>query len=329
VLASAVVFGVGALLGRSADPAARWRWANVALCALLAGFVIVQWTRVGGAPGFGGTSLHFVYLDMWLLLRLVNYLWEVGSGKAPGSRAAHYLLWVALPFTSIGPVLRYSELEAQLSSTEAAPAAWRVARWWRRLASGLALIAAGAVLATLQARMLGGGEAPPGFKVAAWLGTGPWGFLLTYSGFFSTMECLAQAWGLRLPPSFQRPFGQINLSRFWAGWNMTVTSLIRDYLFFNRWGFRRSNLYVNTVIVFAAVGLWHGVNGYWLIWGLLHGLGFGVFLAWRRIAERHRFEPPRLPAGLAGVPSRIATYLFVCACWVLPPQILAILPVPR
>ena len=54
------------------------------------------------------------------------------------------------------------------------------------------------------------------------------------------MERLAEFWGIELPTSFNYPFGQTNISEFWARWNMTVTRICRDYLFYNRWGFKES-----------------------------------------------------------------------------------------
>ena len=61
-----------------------------------------------------------------------------------------------------------------------------------------------------------------------------------------------------------------------------MTSAFRDMLFFNRWGLAHPNLYLNTVVVFLAVGLWHAVNPYWILWGLIHGLGFCAFILWRK-----------------------------------------------
>ena len=99
---------------------------------------------------------------------------------------------------------------------------------------------------------------------------------------------------------------------------MTATRVFRDYLFYARWGLQRPNVYVNTMLVFALVGLWHAANSYWLLWGTLHGVGFCVYLAFRRfgmpIRRRFAWIPDKVRSGLAIA----TTYVFVCACWVAP-----------
>ena len=75
----------------------------------------------------------------------------------------------------------------------------------------------------------------------------------------------------------------------------------------------------NAFVVFVVVGAWHGPNGYWLLWGALHGLGFAAFLIYRAQAARWKWlttltASPEVDA--------IATYVFVCVCWYLPSKIL-------
>jgi D-alanyl-lipoteichoic acid acyltransferase DltB (MBOAT superfamily) len=153
----------------------------------------------------------------------------------------------------------------------------------------------------------------------------PWSFYLLWAGYFNFMERLAPFWGLNLPPSFNRPFGRRNLSEFWANWNMSATSVFRDYFFYNRWGLAKANLYINTLIVFLMVGVWHGLNGYWILWGLLHGIGFCGYLWYS--ANKSRFAIWRhqvldSPFRFAGP---VVTYMYVCSCWFLPPTILKLM----
>ena len=90
---------------------------------------------------------------------------------------------------------------------------------------------------------------------------GPWTFYLTVGGFFRLIEWLSSLCGLAVPVSFRFPFLAPNIATFWSKWNLTATTVFRDYFFYNRWGLR-GNVYVNTIVVFLAVGLWHGSNAY-------------------------------------------------------------------
>ena len=55
---------------------------------------------------------------------------------------------------------------------------------------------------------------------------------------------------------------------------MSLTAWFRDYLYIplggNRKGTARKLL--NTMIVFACTGIWHGANWTFLIWGIFHGI---------------------------------------------------------
>jgi membrane protein involved in D-alanine export len=138
---------------------------------------------------------------------------------------------------------------------------------------------------------------------------GPWSFYWTIAGAFLFLASLGELHGLHVGPSFDRPFFQTNIADFWARWNMTATTVFRELLFYNRWGLRRFHPYVNTMLVFLAVGLWHGSNLYWISFGLLHGAYFCSFLWFRSWSGRPRFSR------WAGT---LLTYFCVCTAWYLP-----------
>ena len=111
------------------------------------------------------------------------------------------------------------------------------------------------------------------------------------------------------------------MSAFWMNWNMTATFVFRDYLFYNRWGRGTYNIYVNTILLFTLVGLWHEANAYWILWGFLHGLLFCCFLLWRKYNQRLGHDPLR-GTPLSRTAGRALTYFCVCILWYLPSKIL-------
>lgn len=338
--ANSIVFGFAALVAattRRLPPAVararRWRLSVAGMLVLAALFLA---GRRGGLDtlrlDLGGLSLVPWALDMWLVLRLVSYLWETGSGRIAELRPLPFLAWTTLPFALLGPLGRFSELAPQLAGPPpplSAAAADRTAPAWptrplrlRQVALGLGQVLAAGAASAAQAAIYASPSPPVWLRASAWLVTGPWSFYLTFAGFFNLMEALAAFCGLKLSPSFERPFGRVDIADFWAHWNMTATALFRDYLFYNRWGGTRSNVYLNTLIVFTAVGLWHSANAYWLLWGLLHGAGFCVYIAWGR---RRQARPEARPLPGGHLAARIGTYFFVCSCWAIPAKLLALI----
>jgi hypothetical protein len=299
------------------DPS-RWSWAVAVIGVLIAAFLAhSRWPSLTAWEA-GGVRWQAFHLDMWLLLRLVMLLWEYGSRRVGRPSLVTYLVWCGLPFTVGGPLLRYSEFELQLPwKKESGPPALG-GGWWKGTALGALSMTLGglASLGNAHLETLG-----PGGRLLIVFGTGPWGFYLLVGGAYGLFRQAAALGALNVPPSFDRPLLSTNLSDFWSRWNMTATSVFRDTLFFARWGFRTFKVYVNTLILFLAVGLWHSVNGYWLLWGLLHGVGFCAFIGWKRWRGPGATPLPA-PVGWA------MTYAFVCLCWALPPQLLKLICLP-
>jgi D-alanyl-lipoteichoic acid acyltransferase DltB (MBOAT superfamily) len=254
--------------------------------------------------------------DMWLLLRSISFLWEFGSGRMKKIGFVDYLVWITFPFTVIGPLIRPSEFFPQYTRSTPPTLTSKVPdrQWWQKLSLAVAQMIVGAGLnwASVAIDHLGG-HWP---KLLMIFGTTPWSFYWGTSGLFHLMECLSLLWGIELPPSFNWPFGRTNLSEYWARWNMTIVRVCRDYLFYNRWGLKKLNAYFNTMMVFLAVGLWHGMNFYWGTWGILNGAGFCGYL-W------YRGHKPQLAALVSrigserfrDISSRVLTYTFVCLTW--------------
>ena len=306
-------------LASHASPAGRWRATGIALLLLIALFTlgrVLHWDQAS-FPHTGGA----VYvLDMWLVLRLVTFYWEVGSGKvAKIISLRRYITWVCLPFCLAGPLVRYSEMSFDVLPRSSV---WKSIGWWREFAAGAAVFALGMALPIVPTVLLPGAAHNHLWR-AAWTGlvAGPLGFYFTTAGYFRMMETLAKPAGIKLPPSFNYPIGRENISAFWMNWNMTATFVFRDYLFYNRWGRRSYNIFFNTLLLFTMVGLWHAANAYWILWGMLHGLLFCGFLLWRRHEKRLSGLPLRHTA-VSRAGARVFTYLCVCACWYLPSKII-------
>lgn len=306
----------------------RWQLACVAMVVLLVAFLAGRHYQLETRTiTIYGIQPGWFNLNMWSFLRLLTLLWESGSGRVRQLNWQSYLVWCCLPFTLNGPLLRYSQFEQQLAAQSTLPRQTSglnlPAAWWRDLFLAAGQLLFGILLSGLQA-YLGTVRAGGSWwgKLSLWFFIAPWGFYLVTSGYFRLMECLANCWGFNLPVSFNWPFGRRNISDFWANWNLTATNVFRDYFFYNRWGMKKINIYLNTMILFVLVGLWHGSNGYWITWGTMHGAGFCVFLWHKQHRRKFDTSTDSQLATARKCLAAAATYVFVCSCWVLPPQIL-------
>jgi D-alanyl-lipoteichoic acid acyltransferase DltB (MBOAT superfamily) len=304
----------------------RWTYACTAMFTAIALFLAQSWHLFDRAQ-FRIATVTFIapQHDMWFLVRIVSFLWEFGSARHPMPTFFAYLVWILLPFTTRGPFLRYSEFRPQYLEPEVRgrqlPPFER--QWWRRLGLAAIQMVGGARCAWLSTVVSAAAHRWP--KLLITFGTGPWSFYLSTSGTYHLMECMSALWGIELPLSFNYPFGQPNLSEFWARWNMTITRVCRDYLFYNRWGLRTINTYLNLMILFLAIGLWHGANYYWATWGLLHGAGFCIYMYYRNHHEKLARLRALASDPIKDVGARTLTYVFVCLAWYVATKIALLL----
>ena len=102
-----------------------------------------------------------------------------------------------------------------------------------------------------------------------------------FSGYSDIARGLANIMGFDLMVNFRLPYFASNMSEFWRRWHISLTSWLRDYLFIaiggNRKGLLRTCM--NTIIVFTVVGLWHGANWTFVLWGANFGVIQAFYIA--------------------------------------------------
>ncbi len=92
-----------------------------------------------------------------------------------------------------------------------------------------------------------------------------------FSGYSDMAIGLAAMFGYRFKENFLYPYTSLTLGEFWHRWHISLSSQLRDYLYFPLGGSRRGNVYVNLMIVMLVSGLWHGADWHYVIWGAWYG----------------------------------------------------------
>lgn len=99
-----------------------------------------------------------------------------------------------------------------------------------------------------------------------------------FSGYSHMAIGVGKLLGFRITKNFNYPFFSRNIAEFWQKWHMSLTSWLTEYVFmplnikfrnYGQWG-----IILAIVINMLAVGLWHGANWTFFIFGLYHGLLF-------------------------------------------------------
>ncbi len=85
---------------------------------------------------------------------------------------------------------------------------------------------------------------------------------------------VARMLGFKLDKNFNVPYLSTSIKDFWNRWHISLSTWLRDYIYFPLGGGKKGDLrkYINILIVFLVSSLWHGITINFLIWGMGHGI---------------------------------------------------------
>jgi alginate O-acetyltransferase complex protein AlgI len=99
-----------------------------------------------------------------------------------------------------------------------------------------------------------------------------------FSGYSDMAIGVGKLLGIKVAKNFNYPFFAHNVAEYWRRWHMSLTSWLTDYVFmplnirFRDWGLK--GILLAVIINLMAVGMWHGANYTFALFGLYHGLLF-------------------------------------------------------
>ncbi len=95
-----------------------------------------------------------------------------------------------------------------------------------------------------------------------------------FAGYSMIAIGAARVMGVRLMENFNTPYLSRNVREFWNRWHISLSSWLRDYLYFPLGGSRcsRRRTYFNLMVTFLISGLWHGAAAKFIVWGGIHGI---------------------------------------------------------
>jgi alginate O-acetyltransferase complex protein AlgI len=207
----------------------------------------------------------------------LSYTIDVYWGKMKAVRSiVDYALFIAFfPHLIAGPIIRARQFISQI-------------QFWRRPAaimiqSGIVLVLSGLIkkmvfadrFAAVSDAYFNDPTAHPGW-LAAWSGCIAFSMqvFFDFSGYTDIARGCAKLLGFEFPLNFARPLLSRNPRDFWRRWHITLSSWVRDYLFIPLGGSRKGSvvLYRNLMVVMVLVGLWHGANWTFVVWGVYQGI---------------------------------------------------------
>jgi len=106
-----------------------------------------------------------------------------------------------------------------------------------------------------------------------------------FSGYTDIARGVAKMLGFNLMRNFAQPYFAANPQEFWRRWHISLSTWLRDYLYFSLGGNRGGRLRTarNLIATMLLGGLWHGAAWNFIAWGAYHG---GLLAVHRAISRR-------------------------------------------
>jgi D-alanyl-lipoteichoic acid acyltransferase DltB (MBOAT superfamily) len=100
-----------------------------------------------------------------------------------------------------------------------------------------------------------------------------------FAGYSNMAVGLGFMFGMHIPQNFNSPYKALNPSDFWRRWHISLSRVLRDYLYIPLGGSKGSGwlTYRNLMITMLLGGLWHGAAWTFVVWGAYHGVLLSLY----------------------------------------------------
>ncbi len=319
VASTAFTFGIGRLMhmsGHATSRERRWMLLGMAgnlgalCCFKYANFLIWNVNAVREAIGNGAIGWDPIVLPIGLsfyVMQSVSYLADIRAGTVQPSKSfLQYAAYKAMFAQLIsGPIVRYAEIAQELGHRCLSLRQFGEGAETFMTGFGMKIIIADTLSPMVAA--IYDGLPDPSFG-DSWLGAIGYTLQLyfDFAGYSLMAIGLARMTGFHFPRNFNHPYLAGSCQEFWQRWHITLSRLLRDYLYFNLGGSRTGpgRTYVNLMIVMAIGGLWHGASWNFVVWGVWHGSLLCLHRLWSRMSC---YRP--MPYWLGNLLTMLATIL--------------------
>ena len=115
-----------------------------------------------------------------------------------------------------------------------------------------------------------------------------------FSGYSDMAIGVSKLLGFRVTKNFDYPFFAQNIAEYWRKWHISLTSWLTDYVFMPlniKWRDRgKLGMIAAIIITFILIGLWHGDNWKFAIFGLYHGLLYIPLILTGAMFKKNKLE---------------------------------------
>jgi len=140
-----------------------------------------------------------------------------------------------------------------------------------------------------------------------------------FSGYTDIARGVAKLMGFEFMLNFNLPYFARNPQDFWRRWHISLSTWLRDYLYFSLGGGRGSAsvVYRNLMLTMVIGGFWHGAAWNFVLWGGYHGLLLAMHRATGPWLATFFAWPGKIGAFASASCCTLAMFILTCYGWLL------------
>jgi D-alanyl-lipoteichoic acid acyltransferase DltB (MBOAT superfamily) len=218
------------------------------------------------------------------ILQAISYLVDVYRNQCqPSDNPVHFALYLAyFPKITAGPIERAKKFLTQIKNRRIVDES-QLSESLTLVMIGLVrkLVVADPLLASIPAGIF---ENPAAFsptQLIAWMFAYTFALYNDFCGYTNIARGMSGFFGIKLTRNFAHPFFARNLTEIWNRWHISLSTWLRDYIYFpvSRAIVRRNpsrtnlfNIVLPPLVTMLISGFWHGRQAHFVVWGVLVGL---------------------------------------------------------
>lgn len=254
------------------------------LLLLLQNVTLFAFYKTGAGAALAGPGDRLVPLGLsYYAFRQIHYGFERFKGKLPPHSLTDYVGYLFfLPTVLIGPIHRFGPYLRNAFRRRRDAQQW--SEGLTRILYGYAkIVLIGQLLISTYWQLWAEGLADHAPRWSAYW-TLVCFYLDTYfqfAGYSDVAIGLALLLGYRVMENFHYPLLARNINDFWNRWHISLSSWVREYVFFPVTSITRQPV-AGILMTMLVIGLWHEISGRYVAWGAYHGLGIAVWHLYNR-----------------------------------------------
>jgi alginate O-acetyltransferase complex protein AlgI len=260
----------------------------LAIASILGEFLVSRYA-LPDCPGLGWASIGRTIGLSYIMFRVIHLIVDAQGDELPPLRWYEYLCYLVSFLTFLaGPIQRGQAFQEQINRRVSTPLLQALALAIPDIIGGYFKFT---TLAAIFFAGLNWAEAAPaaadgGFHHAiGWLSFAAY-LYLGFSGYVDVVRGIGRLVDFDLPANFNRPFAAANFLDLWSRWHITLSEWFKFYVFNPAVKSMIASAqrpawtpYIGALAYFTTfflMGLWHGLNARFALYGLCLGGGVSV-----------------------------------------------------